>query len=84
MEEAISDLEALVLLLQHYPMLSGEGIEVSSLGHIEEELGKLCLMRDDFKAVTERWRQVDDVPSLAQFLEALGRESTLRARERDH
>jgi len=82
--EVISNLEAVVLLLQHYPMLSGEGIEVASLTQIEEDLGKFSLTRDDFKTVSERWTEADEVPSLAQFLEALQRESKLRVRERNH
>ena len=80
MEGGISALEALVLLIQHYPRLSGEGLEVSSLGRIEEELGMLCLKAEDFAIVTEWWTLEGVVPTLTQYLAALEEMSASRVR----
>jgi hypothetical protein len=85
METEAEDGGALMLFLRHYLSLAKEGVDASELYHLQEQLGKLNnLTAEDFSVVTEWWQESGNVPTVAQFLESLSRESALKPRQRTH
>ena len=84
-ETEAEDGQALMLFLRHHLSLAQAEIDVSELQHLEEQLGELNnLSAEDFAVVTEWWKESGHVPSVAQFVESLRRESMLRPGKRTH
>lgn len=83
--KSLSSLEALILLLEHYSAVAGEGIEMSALAEVEAALSHIVgLAEVDFRRVAVQWQRSVQPPSLAAFIDDLRVQCTERLRSRPH
>jgi hypothetical protein len=72
-------------MLQHYPAVAGEGIELSALTELEEELSAIVGLADvDFQCVAAQWQKTVQPPSVAAFINDLRLQCAVRLKSRRH
>lgn len=81
----ITSLDALVLLINTYSALTDDGIDVSQLRILEDELCTMPLLQaEDFEAVRVKWVQRDRRPLVRELMEDLQARNALHTFQRAH